>query len=123
MCVVTGDKALIAKLNSASIALVATQPAALLKAGSILEAKAKQLVVTKGIVDTGNLLNTITTGTPSVNSIEVTSEASYSVYNEFGTSRMPARPYMRPALDESKPEIKRLIGAMVYAVVGAVLHG
>jgi hypothetical protein len=43
------------------------------------------------------------------------------VFNEFGTYKMAARPYMRPALDETKPEIKKLIGAMFIAEVGAVL--
>lgn len=39
---------------------------------------------------------------------EVSSNAPYAAPLEFGSSRMAARPYMRPARDKKAPEIQRL---------------
>ena len=37
----------------------------------------------------------------------VESRADYSGFLEFGTSKMGARPYLQPALDENRPKIRR----------------
>jgi HK97 gp10 family phage protein len=37
----------------------------------------------------------------------VESRASYSIFLEFGTSKMQARPFLQPALEENKPKIRR----------------
>ena len=39
----------------------------------------------------------------------VESNADYSAALEFGTSKMAARPFMHPSLQENKPKIKRLL--------------
>jgi HK97 gp10 family phage protein len=39
---------------------------------------------------------------------EVSSNAPYAAALEFGTSKMEARPYMRPARDKEAPRIERL---------------
>lgn len=54
---------------------------------------------------TGNLRNSITTSdlrsvSQSSPSAEVRASAKYAPYLEFGTSRMPARPFMGPAADK-----------------------
>lgn len=41
------------------------------------------------------------------------SMAPYASYLEFGTSRMPARPFMRPAIALNKEAIKRVFGASI----------
>ena len=45
---------------------------------------------------------------------EVTSRADYSQFLEFGTSKMGARPFMQPSLEENRPKIRarvrRLLG-------------
>jgi HK97 gp10 family phage protein len=120
---VIGDDVLVAKIEKAMAATVIMQPTALQSAGLLVERRAKQIVVEKDIIDTSNLLGNIVTHPPEGDSIEIVSEADYSVYNEFGTYKMAARPYMRPALDETKPEIQQLIGTMFMAEVGAVLSG
>ena len=38
----------------------------------------------------------------------VASNADYSEALEFGTSKMGARPFMQPSLEENKPKIRRL---------------
>jgi HK97 gp10 family phage protein len=41
----------------------------------------------------------------------------YAEHVEFGTSRMEAQPYMRPALDEHEGEILQAVEATVAAFV------
>jgi len=42
----------------------------------------------------------------------VESRADYSGFLEFGTSKMGARPYLQPALEENKPKIKRMFARL-----------
>ena len=37
--------------------------------------------------------------------------AEYAMYNELGTSRIPARPFLKSSFDENKGEIENFIGA------------
>ena len=39
---------------------------------------------------------------------DIESRADYSEYLEFGTSKMRARPFMQPALEENRPKIKSM---------------
>lgn len=39
--------------------------------------------------------------------------APYASYLEFGTSKMPARPFMRPAISLNREAIKRTFGAQI----------
>ena len=48
---------------------------------------------------------------------QVTSEAPYAAALEFGTSRMEARPYLRPARDKKAPEIQRLFEVEIDKLV------
>nr|DAN26517.1 MAG TPA: virion morphogenesis protein [Caudoviricetes sp.]DAP25858.1 MAG TPA: virion morphogenesis protein [Caudoviricetes sp.] len=41
----------------------------------------------------------------------------YAIYNEYGTSSMPARPFMRNALDSNKGIISNLIQAALKKVI------
>ena len=68
--------------------------------------------------DTGFLVNNITIVMDIADkglSANVESRADYSSFLEFGTSKMAARPFMQPALEENKPKIKRLARQMVKA--------
>lgn len=51
-------------------------------------------------VDTGNLLDQIEVVQQEDGTIEIRSGANYSLYVEFGTVKMPAQPFMRPAFEE-----------------------
>src|SRR3990167_3639763 len=53
-------------------------------------------------VDTGNLRNSINTQGAGVNWI-VHSPAEYSIYQEFGTYKMPAHPFCVPASEAVRP--------------------
>lgn len=59
--------------------------------------------------DSGFLQSRLSTAPTGPISAEVRSEAEYASALEFGTSRMAARPYMRPARDkELEPSRQRL---------------
>lgn len=57
--------------------------------------------------DTGHLQSRITTRQTGPLTAEVRSDAEYAAALEFGTSRMSARPYMRPARDAKKKQIQK----------------
>ena len=55
--------------------------------------------------DTGNLVSKITVKQKSKNIVNVESNANYSAYLEYGTSKMQPRPFMLPAFEKSKKPI------------------
>lgn len=68
--------------------------------------------------DTGFLVNNIVITMDLADkglSVNVESRADYSSFLEFGTSKMAARPFMQPALEENKPKIRRLAKQMIKA--------
>lgn len=72
-------------------------------------------------VDTGRLRDSITTtiddqGTTIKGS--VSTDVSYAVYQEFGTYKMAAQPFMRPAMDECKPVIADLFRSQITVAIG-----
>ena len=61
------------------------------------------------MTDTGFLVNNININRDNDGlGGSVASNADYSEALEFGTSKMGARPFMQPSLDENKPKIRRL---------------
>ena len=52
-----------------------------------------------------------------------TSILEYAIYNEFGTPSIPARPFMRNALDSNKEYIGNLIKTAVADVVKGIIKG
>lgn len=66
--------------------------------------------------DTGFLVNNIALKVDTDGlGANVESRADYSSFLEFGTSKMAARPFMQPALEENRPKIRRLEKQMVRA--------
>jgi HK97 gp10 family phage protein len=66
--------------------------------------------------DTGYLVNNIFLDIDSNGlGANVESRADYSSFLEFGTSKMAARPFMQPALEENRPKINRLAKQMIKA--------
>lgn len=59
-------------------------------------------------VDTGNLMNSISVRSQGLKAYVFT-PVEYGLYLEFGTSRMAARPWLRPALDANLPEFRQAI--------------
>ncbi len=68
--------------------------------------------------DTGYLVNNIVITMDSADrglSVNVESRAEYSSFLEFGTSKMSARPFMQPALEQNKQRIKNIAKRMIKA--------
>lgn len=69
---------------------------------------------------TGNLKNSIgTTGTGPLEA-EVRATAAYAIFQEVGTSTIPARPFMGPSADKHSPAFAE---AMAQIAARAVLGG
>ena len=73
-----------------------------LRAGGMLIRNAAQ---TKAPVLTGNLKRSINVEVIETGAVQLAiigTEVSYAPYLEYGTSKMSARPYLRPAFDEQQ---------------------
>ncbi|MEN6451679.1 MAG: HK97-gp10 family putative phage morphogenesis protein [Thermoguttaceae bacterium] len=128
-----GAKAHIARLKKLSgPAMVREVGAALFAAGERIQVEA-QIGISSGSVsgknhtpsapgeypnqDTGVLANNIETTQVAPLVVEVSSNAPYSAALEFGTSKMAARPFMRPSRDAKMKEVEQLVRQAVARVV------
>ena len=113
---------------------------ALLAGGEVVRNHAKLNIHAQELVDTGNLLNSISvqegSGGKSDATVEIGTNVEYAAIHEFGgaihqtnawgkgitqTIHIPARPYLRPALDENEGSIKDAVGASLkYQIEGAI---
>lgn len=130
------------KLKAATLALANRNieravGAALFAGGELLQTEA-QLSITRGAVsgknhvpslpgeppnqDTGVLGGNIETVEKAPLVVEVSSNAPYSAPLEFGTSKMAARPFMRPARDRTRKEIRALIVKAVNRATKAAVR-
>lgn len=79
---------------------------ALFKVGAFVETEAKTVVP----VDTGRLKNSIEhQENSSEQYTEIGSKVEYAPYVETGTYKMKAQPYLRPAIERNKSQIKSII--------------
>lgn len=72
--------------------------------GGKAESYAKQLAP----VDTGRLRNSITHAQIDENTEVIGSNVEYAPYQELGTSRMAAHPFLRPAAENHAEEYKEI---------------
>jgi HK97 gp10 family phage protein len=98
------------------------------KAAYVVEAEAK--IKSSGRpgpeVDTGRHRASISSEAKLLgNSVQgiVGAGAFYSPYLEYGTSKMPPYPYLRPAVEAKMDEIERLLGEALDKVVRRIVEG
>lgn len=70
-------------------------------------------IVAVDFVDTGLTLNTVRTDRLNPHQWSIGPTTNYAIYGEFGTSRMAARPFARPALDAEKPHFLQALKAAI----------
>lgn len=76
------------------------------RAAFALEAREKEIIVEKDVIDTGALLN----GTQAVRDSDdglrwiVGNAQEYSAAQNYGTVFIPARPFVEPAVDDVRPQ-------------------
>lgn len=73
--------------------------AAVTAAAAQVEAHAK----TTAPVDTGNLRSSIQARPAGALAADVVAQAEYAIYQEFGTYKMAAQPFMGPAAEAVRP--------------------
>lgn len=132
MVKVKGVRAHVQRLKAISGEAMALEVGkALYVAGQMIEIEA-ELSITAGSVsgkghvpskpgeppnrDSGTLDNNIETHLVGPLKVEVTSNAPYSAALEFGTSKMAARPFMKPAADKKRKEAQALVTKAVRRV-------
>jgi len=114
---VRGDDELVRKLQGLARKATPAQARAALMAGALpIQTAAAQ----KAPVDTGTLRRSIHTEAAETRGgavARVGTNVEYALAQEFGTSRMRAHPYLRPAYDEQKSaalkEMHRALQEMV----------
>lgn len=129
---ITGGKAHAARLKfMTSPEAMASVGRALFAGGEAIQVEA-QISLTRGAVsgkahvpsapgtppnqDTGVLGNNIETVQVAIDQVEVSSNAPYAAAQEFGNSRLPARPYMAPAAAAKRKEVTELVRRAVAHV-------
>lgn len=93
-----------------------TEKQALEKSGEHLRDKLEDKVYSYGLRKrTGKsaksfvLNRTIINGTIKVGLSNQNNDAFYLYYHEYGTSKMPARPFMRPTFEQEKAKIEEIM--------------
>jgi HK97 gp10 family phage protein len=112
----------------------------LLAGGEVVRNHAKLNIQAQELVDTSNLLNSISvqegSGGKTDATVEIGTNVEYAAIHEFGgaihqtnawgkgitqTIHIPARPYLRPALDENEGAIADAVGASLkHQIEGAI---
>lgn len=107
---------------------------ALFKAGNVIQTEA-QLSITRGAVsgkghvasapgqppmnDTSVLANNIETTQEAPLRVKVSSNAPYAIPLELGSSRMAARPYLKPAAAKKRHEVTAFVREAIRRATGA----
>lgn len=96
---------LISRLPAVAAQLGQRASDAVEKAGRDIEAGAKA----RARVDTGYMKGAIDWTPEDPYRGEVVAGADYTIYNEFGTSSMPAQPMLVPATEDARPGFEAAI--------------
>jgi len=98
---IEGIDKIIAKLEN--LKNVDTIPVAMAGAYKILSGAQQRAPVKTGYLRQSGFVEEVEDGA------EIGFSAEYAWYQEFGTSKMPAQPYLRPTLDEDADEIIKVM--------------
>ena len=74
-------------------------PEAMMEITEDVAIEVRENIVREGVIDTGALLDSITAERRDEQTTIVRDGVEYGVYQEFGTSRIAARPFFTPAIE------------------------
>lgn len=100
-------------------AVEGAKPKALRGAALIVQGTAQALCP----VDTGNLRSSISHGLAGSDDAWVGTNVEYAGYVEYGTRKMAAQPYLRPAVDTNRPNIDDYVARILGAASNAAARG
>ncbi len=90
---------------------------ALRSGGMVVANRAKEIITEKGLIKTGTMKRSIHAEPVETKSGDMfvligtnIQDPPYPHYLEFGTKRMSPKPFLRPALDETKGEALKEVG-------------
>lgn len=84
--------------------------AALIKIGIAAKHNVQQVIIDKGVYDTGELHRTIDYNAREADkAVDIGSPKDYAVFNELGTVKMPARPFVSPGILDNVNEYKNIV--------------
>jgi len=113
MATIDGMDGLLAKLQELASKATPAQLRAALMAGAL---PIQTAAVQKAPVLTGTLRRSIHTETSETSDgaiARIGTNVEYAIYQEFGTRRMRAQPYLRPAFDENlRPAMEEIARAL-----------
>lgn len=110
---------LVVDLGDVSDKAIPFARAAVHKTGTDIVTDAKAIIVIKDIIDTGNLLNSVSQTIDGDGlGAEIGPTASYGIYQEHGTSTQPGRPYLGPAFDRRAPGLESALGQIADGLLG-----
>ena len=139
---VAGDKKLAARLARMSGEMAGQKMETAVVSGALLvQNRAKEIIKEKKVYKTGNLRRSIHIGghaeqselansdgtdiggnshTKTKAEVLVGTNVVYAASHEYGRGNLAARPYLRPALDESKGDVAREIGDALKQLLRSV---
>jgi HK97 gp10 family phage protein len=74
------------------------------KAAHAIEAQTKANIVQHDLIDTGNMLNSVQAQPDGTFAWIVGVGAEYAIYHEYGTVRLPPKPFFLPAVRQIEPQ-------------------
>jgi len=111
----TGMDELIKNLEAVSKDISKDLARCVRKGGEIIRDAAKANIRAQGLIDTGALHDNMSINTTEKDrsQVEVTigpgKKQFYGYFHEYGTSKMKARPFLRPAYDENIEKVQDVI--------------
>jgi len=136
--IVSGNDVLLRKLRKSQTAVLGGTGKAMLAGALVLEGFIKQSmqashhgrIYSRGgrthqasapgetpAIDLGHLVNSIESSLIDSTSSQVATDSDIAPFLEFGTSRMEARPFMRPAADEHEEDVVQAVSKAIMQLI------
>ena len=105
------------KLEDHSQEVIRSKDDAIARALEMMGLQAEKYAKMEAPVDTGRLRNSLTHEVAkNEDAVYIGTNVEYAPYVEMGTSRMKARPYLKPAVNEHTDEYKRIADSCLRQV-------